>query len=139
MMPPGPADRLTVTEAAQAAGVPRWTVGSWITRGQLPVVLVAGRRYVLPADLAATQASAHVSGVVPAWRQAPQHAGRRLRVLREAAGWSQLQLAAASGLTHELISMLERGKRAPLATTIQALAHALGVGQSASSGTTRWA
>ena len=127
MTQPLPDDLLTVTEAAQEAGVSRWIVASWITSGQLPAVLIEGRRFVRPADLAATQATAHVGTVVPAWRQAPPHAGRRLRALREAAGWSQLQLAAASGVTHEVISTLERGKRAAQATTIQALARALEV------------
>ncbi len=109
---------LTVPQAAQRARVSRHTVSGWITRGQLPMVRVEGRRLVRPADVAATQARAHVGSVVPAWRQHRRRAGKRLRTLREAAGLSQLQLAAASGLTHEAISNLETGKRTPYAATV---------------------
>jgi excisionase family DNA binding protein len=118
---------LTVTQAAHLAAVSRYTVSGWITNGKLPAVRIEGRRFIHPADLAATQARAHVGDVVPAWRQHRQRAGKRLRALREAAGLSQLQLAAASGLTHEAISNLETGKRAPLAATVVTLAQALAV------------
>src|SRR5918997_533921 len=118
---------LTVTQAAPHAGVSRYTVSGWITHGQFPAVWVAGRRLIRPADLTATQTRAHVGGVVPAWRQHRRRAGKRLWALREAAGLSQLQLAAASGLTHEAIATLETGKRAPLAATVMALAQALAV------------
>jgi excisionase family DNA binding protein len=118
---------LTVTQAAHLAGVSRHTVSGWITNGQLPAVRVAGRRLIRPADLAATQARAHVGTVVPAWRQHRRRAGKRLRALREAAGLNQLQLAAASGLTHEAISNLETGKRAPYAATVVTLTQALEV------------
>ena len=43
---------LTVREAAQRSGVSRHIISSWITRGELPAVRIAGRRYVRPADLA---------------------------------------------------------------------------------------
>ena len=118
---------LTVTAAAQLAGLSRWTVAGWITGGKLPAVHIAGRRYVRPADLVATQATAHLGEVVPAWREDRRRAGQRLRSLREAAGLSQLQLAATSGLSHEAISNLETGKRAPLAATVVKLAQGLGV------------
>ena len=118
---------LTVTDAARRSGVSRFTVAGWITGGKLPAVRIDGRRRVRPTDLAATQASAHLGDVVPAWRDDRQRAGTRLREVREAAGLTQLQLAAASGLTHEAISNLETGKRAPQAATVQALARALGV------------
>jgi excisionase family DNA binding protein len=118
---------LTVMEAAQRAEVSRSTIGGWITNGQLPAVRFNGRRYVRAEDLAATRAQAHVGQVVPAWRQNRTHAGKRLRAIREAAGLNQIQLAAASGLTHEAISNLETGKRSPHATTVRALAQALGV------------
>jgi transcriptional regulator with XRE-family HTH domain len=114
-------------QAAHLAGVSRWTISSWITSGHLPAVRITGRRFVRPEDLAATQAQAHVGPVVPAWRQHRHRAGTRLRAIREAAGLNQLQLAAASGLTHEAISNLETGKRSPYATTVRALAQALGV------------
>ena len=118
---------LTVTDAARRSGVSRFTVAGWITGGKLPAVRIDGRRRVRPTDLAATQATAHLGDVVPAWRDDRQRAGTRLREVREAAGLTQLQLAAASGLTHEAISNLETGKRSPLAATVQALAQALGV------------
>ena len=118
---------VSVTQAAQQAGVSRHTVSSWITGGKLPAVRIAGRRYVQPADLAATQALAHLGDVVPVWRQDRQRVGQRLRQLREAAGWSQLQLAAASGLTHEAISRLETGRYAPRGESVHRLAHALGI------------
>ena len=118
---------LTVTAAAQRAGVSRHTIGSWITHGQLPAVRINGRRHIHPDALAATQARAHLGTVLPAWRRNPQRAGTRLRALREAAGLSQLQLAAASGLTHEAISRLETGTNAPYAETVRALARALTV------------
>ena len=122
-----PAELLTVAEAAQRVGVSRSTIGGWITSGQLPPVPIDGRRYIRPADLAATQTRAHVGDVVPTWRQHRHRAGTRLRELREAAGLSQLQLAAASGLTHEAITRLEAGKNAPYAATVRTLARALAV------------
>ena len=118
---------LAITAAAQRAGVSRYTVAGWISSGQLPVVRIAGRRYVRPADLAETQVRAHVGDVVPAWRRNRRRAGKRLRAIREAAGWNQQKLGAASGLTHENISRLETGEHAPQAATVIALAHALQV------------
>ena len=118
---------LTVTEAAQAIGVSRSTVNGWITGGQLPAIVSERRRRIRPADLAVTHATAHLGGVVPAWRQDRRHAGMRLRALREAAGLSQLQLAAASGLSHEVISRLELGRCWPKVSTVRALAQTLGV------------
>jgi excisionase family DNA binding protein len=118
---------LTVTEAAQQAGVSRSTVSSWITGGHLPAIRIAGRRYVRPADLAATQARAHVGAVLPSWRADQPRVGTRLRALCEAAGLSQLQLEAASGVTHEAISNLERGQRSASPETVRQLAQALRV------------
>ena len=104
-----PAELLTVTAAAQQTGLPRTIISGWITTGQLPAVRVNGRRHVRSEDLAATQARAHEGEVVPVWRQNRKRAGKRLRAIREAAGLNQIQLAAASGLTHEAISRLETG------------------------------
>jgi excisionase family DNA binding protein len=118
---------LTVWEAAQRAGVTRFTVSGWIASGQLRAVIIERRRRIRPEDLVAAQTSAHVGEVVPAWREDRERAGMRLRALREATGQSQLELAAASGLTHEEISRLELGRRAPLAPTVRALARALRV------------
>ena len=126
-----PTDLLTVTEAAQRSGLPRTIISSWITTGQLPAVRIDGRRHVRAEDVAATQARAHEGEVVPAWRQNRKRAGKRLRAIREAAGLNQIQLAAASGLTHEAISRLETGKCWPYAETVRKLAGALGRGPGA--------
>ena len=132
-----PSDLLTVTAAAQRAGLPRSIVSSWITTGQLPAVRVNGRRHVRAEDVVATQAHAHEGEVVPAWRQNRRRAGKRLRAIREAAGLNQIQLAAASGLTHEAISRLETGKCWPYAETVRKLAAPSGWKPSASSPATR--
>ena len=120
-------DLLSVTEAARLTGLSRSYISGWIGDDKLPVVRIAGRRYVTREDLLATQASIHLGTVVPAWRQDPVHAGRRLREIREAAGLNQIQLAAASGLTNEAISRLETGHNAPYADTVRTLARALRV------------
>ncbi len=125
--PSAAAGLLTVAEAAQQAGVSRDTIHRWITRGLLPAVLIDRRRHIRAEDLMATQARVHAGAVVPAWRQDRQRVGKRLRTLREATGLTQLQLAAASGLTHEAISRLEAGRWTPYATTVRALAQALRV------------
>jgi transcriptional regulator with XRE-family HTH domain len=65
--------------------------------------------------------------VLPAWRQDPRRAGRRLRVVREVARLTQLGLAAVSGVTHETICQLELGRRAPQPTSLRKLARALQV------------
>src|SRR5687767_10738443 len=122
-----PTDLLTVTVAAQRVGLPRSIVSSLITTGQLPAVRVNARRHVRAEDVAATQAHAHEGEVVPAWRQNRRSAAKRLRAIREAAGLNQIQLAAASGLTHEAISRLETGKCWPYAETVRKLAAALDV------------
>src|SRR5918994_7999086 len=122
-----PSDLLTVTEAAGRTGLPRSIVSSWIPTGQLPAVRLNGRRHVRAEDVIATQAHAHEGEVVPAWRQNRRRAGKRLRAIREAAGLNQIQLAAASGLTHEAISRLETGKCWPYAETVRKLATALDV------------
>ena len=65
--------------------------------------------------------------VIRAWRRNRPSAGARLRSLRLAAGLTQLDLAAQSGITHEAISSLELGNRAPRAETVRRLANALGI------------
>jgi excisionase family DNA binding protein len=122
-----PADMLTVTAAAKHVGLPRSIVSGWVTTGQLPAVRINGRRHVRAEDVVATQAHAHEGEVVPVWRQNRRRAGKRLRAIREAAGLNQIQLAAASGLTHEAISRLETGRCWPYAETVRKLAKALGV------------
>jgi len=90
-------------------------------------VRAGSRRFVQTADLAATLATAHLDGVVPAWREDPRRAGVRLRALREAAGLNQIALGARTGLSHEFMSRLEKGHSWPRAGSIRALAQALGV------------
>jgi excisionase family DNA binding protein len=122
-----PCGLLTVTEAAQQAGLSPWTLRAWMAGGRLPAARIAGRCYISPADLTATQQAAHVGTVVPAWRRDPQHAGWCLRMLREAAGLTQLELAATSGLRHETLSRLELGRQAASAESVRTLASALQV------------
>ena len=117
---------LTIPEAAQQAGVSRETVRSWIARGQLPSVRIDRRRRIHPTALAAARDAAQVRRVEPVWRRNPRRAGQRLRLLREAAGLNQQELAARSGLTHEEISRLELGHQVPLTGTVRAVARALG-------------
>jgi excisionase family DNA binding protein len=122
-----PTDLLTVSAAAERTGLPRTIISGWITTGQLPAVRINGRRHIRAEDLAATQARAHEGEVVPEWRQNRKRAGKRLRAIREAGGLNQIQLAAASGLTHEAISRLETGRCWPHAETVRKLAGALDV------------
>ncbi len=118
---------LTVSEAAQWAGVSRFTVRGWIVSGLLPSRLLDRRHRIRLADLEAAQAEAHLGSVLPAWRDDRRHAGRRLRALREARGCSQIELSSMSGVTHETISRLETGREAPSAVTVHKLARSLGV------------
>jgi excisionase family DNA binding protein len=118
---------LSVTEAAQQAGVSPWTVKGWIARGRLPSLRIDRRRRIHPDDLAASQEAAQLRRVEPAWRRNPRRAGQRLRLLREAARLNQQELAARSGVTHEEISRLELGHQTPLTGTVRALSRALAV------------
>jgi transcriptional regulator with XRE-family HTH domain len=109
--------------------------------GTLPTVLrgervrrdsagVAGRAHRSRTRIArrgSAQTEEHLGAVLPAWRQDPRRAGRRLRMVREVARLTQLGLAAASGVTHETICQLELGRRAPQATSLRKLARALQV------------
>jgi excisionase family DNA binding protein len=118
---------LTITEAAAQAGLSRVVVMHWVRHGRLASRRRGRWHLVRPSDLAAVQTAAHAGPVVPIWRTAPVRYGQRLRRLREADGRSQLALAAATGLSHEALSNLERGKRAPTADTVRRLARALGI------------
>jgi transcriptional regulator with XRE-family HTH domain len=54
---------------------------------------------------------------------------KRLRELREKAGWTQQQLAMAAGLSLSLVTRIEQGAREdPRLSTLRALADALGIG-----------
>ena len=53
--------------------------------------------------------------------------GHILRSIRSARDWSQSDLAAATELSVDAISNLERGKNQPSYATLQSLAHALGI------------
>jgi len=122
-----PYDMMTVAEAAQWAGVTPVVILSWIARGLLPSTRVGRQHQIQAEDVAAAQQRLHAGTVVPVWRADPRRAGARLRALRAEAGLDQQRLARRSGLTHEAISNLEAGKRAPHAATVRALAAALGV------------
>src|SRR5829696_254706 len=124
---PVPTDLLTVSPAAQRTRLPPTIISRWITTGQLPAVRIHCCPHVQAEDLVVTQARAHEGEVVPAWRQNRKRAGKRLRAIREGAGLNQIQLAAASGLTHEAISRLETGRCWPYAETVRKLAKALNV------------
>jgi excisionase family DNA binding protein len=119
-----PARWLTVTEAAQQAEVPRGVVEGWIVNGHLPAVLVDGLRRVRPEDLAAVQEQT-LAGVILTWRHDRQHFGRRLRSLRETAGFTRRDLAAASGVSPDTVSRIEAGQYAPYAETVRRLARGL--------------
>lgn len=56
-----------------------------------------------------------------------QKFGKRLRQLRRERGLTQEQLAEASDLSVDFISLLERGVNAPSFETLEALATILGV------------
>lgn len=51
--------------------------------------------------------------------------GKRIRELRKARGWRQIDLAEHSGLGKNHISELERGQREIGLRTLEAVAHAL--------------
>ena len=111
---------LTRKQAAALVGVHEQTIEGWQKSGHLR------RPFTVEAVLAA-QHVVHLGDVIPRWRADPTHAGQRLRMVREAAGLTQLELSAQAGITHEAISALEHGKRAALAPTVQQLSQALGV------------
>jgi transcriptional regulator with XRE-family HTH domain len=62
--------------------------------------------------------------------QAEWFAGR-LKELREAAGWTQQELARRAGMTREGIAQLETGRREPGWGSVVRLCQALGVGADA--------
>jgi transcriptional regulator with XRE-family HTH domain len=49
----------------------------------------------------------------------------RIRNLRETQGWTQEDLAEASGLSRDAVSRIERGDRGPRLETLEAIACAL--------------
>ena len=51
--------------------------------------------------------------------------GRAVRGLREAAGWSQAQLAAAAGMTQSAVARFEAGGTVPTLAVLERLAKAL--------------
>ena len=53
--------------------------------------------------------------------------GRMIRELRASRAWSQATLAEQSGVSAAAISLIESGKRQPMADTVEKLAVALGV------------
>jgi transcriptional regulator with XRE-family HTH domain len=53
--------------------------------------------------------------------------GARLRVRREAIGWSQAQLAEAVGVTPNYVGVVERGEKLPTLDTLELFGQALGI------------
>src|SRR5215203_4028202 len=53
--------------------------------------------------------------------------GERIRELRGERGWSQREVARRAGLAPNSVALVERGERTPSATTVEKIAHALGV------------
>ena len=117
---------LTRKQAAELAGVSEATIRGWQRNGSLASLPGRSPRFAA-AEVREAQAVAHAGDVVPRWRADPAHAGQRLRMVREAAGLTQLELSARAGITHEALSNLELGKSAALAPTVQQLSQALGV------------
>ena len=111
---------LTRKQAAALVGVHEQTIEGWQKSGHLR------RPFTLEAVLAA-QHVVHLGDVIPRWRADRVRAGQRLRMVREAAGLTQLELSARAGITHEALSNLELGKRAALAPTVHQLSQALRV------------
>jgi transcriptional regulator with XRE-family HTH domain len=58
--------------------------------------------------------------------EVPGGAGRCLRELRKALGWSQSELARAIGMSATALSSIETGKKRPEAATIRRALAALG-------------
>lgn len=56
-----------------------------------------------------------------------QTIGERIRKLREAHGWSQVQLADLSGLAGPTVNRIENGQRSGRGDTLKKIADALGV------------
>jgi ribosome-binding protein aMBF1 (putative translation factor) len=54
--------------------------------------------------------------------------GRAVRELRESRGWSQSQLAAASGMTQSAVARFEAGGTVPTLPVLERVAAALDVG-----------
>jgi transcriptional regulator with XRE-family HTH domain len=52
---------------------------------------------------------------------------KRVRELREARGWTQVQLGVYAGISPSTVNLIEHGHRNPNTTTLQKLATALGV------------
>ncbi len=57
----------------------------------------------------------------------PKRLGNRIRELRTRAGLTQAQLADRVDVSHEFMSRLERGLKAPSLATIEKIAKALGI------------
>ncbi|MBF6300600.1 helix-turn-helix domain-containing protein [Nocardia amamiensis] len=68
----------------------------------------------------------------PEYQQAYRNAeiayrvGKMVREAREARGWTQIELAARSGLKQHAISRLEAGDVVPTLTTLEKIAQAFG-------------
>jgi ribosome-binding protein aMBF1 (putative translation factor) len=54
------------------------------------------------------------------------HIGRRIRLLRDARGWTQAELAALVGVTYVSVSQWETATYRPSAWTVEVLEHLFG-------------
>ena len=71
--------------------------------------------------------SAKANPIIDAWqRTSVRQRGERIRKLRRAKGWRQIDLAEHSGVHEVHISDLERGTREPGLRTLSKIASALG-------------
>jgi excisionase family DNA binding protein len=126
-VPEASTELIPLEEACTLIGISRPTILRWIRQGELPAARVGGQVYLSWGDLLPLVVRFRQRRVVPPQGVDPLRAGRRIRQVREAYGWSQLALAERSGISHEAISVLERGGRLPLAATLERVATALGV------------
>lgn len=60
--------------------------------------------------------------------RASRTAAAKIRIFREAAGWSRRRLAERSGVSEDIIENIERGRRAVTVDDIMAIAAALNIG-----------
>lgn len=57
----------------------------------------------------------------------PEGLAARVRLLREARGWTQQELAGRAGVSQAAVARMEAGERGPLLTTAWRVGRALGV------------
>jgi excisionase family DNA binding protein len=119
----------TVAEAAAVLGVHRLAIYQMIRAGELKARR-AGRSWRIPAKSVRACLAGRAPDPVPACRPALGLRGVDgdwLRELREARGWTQLELARRARLSLSAVSSLETGHHTSGTSAIPDLARALGV------------